>query len=72
MSDMTPSPDSDAVELRERLARLQQALNSSRDQNPATLDALERAFPELRKNETLGRRPILAKLKRWITGRKAA
>lgn len=62
----------DDAELRERLTRLLNSLESSRDQNPATLEALRHVFPELAKTEKPERRPLIAKLKQWLAGRKAA
>lgn len=60
------------AELRARLERLLKSLESSRDQNPATLEALRQVFPELAQNEPANPRPLMTKLKQWLAGRKAA
>ncbi|GEM_PF-6228456 len=72
MNDVPLRPDEDAAILRTRLTRLLQALKSSRDQNPATLEALERIFPEIAEQKSGARRPALLKLKQWLGWRDAA
>lgn len=65
-------PREDDGELRERLTRLLASLQNSKEQNPATLEALLHAFPELTDTELTPRRTLITKLKQRLDGTKAA
>jgi hypothetical protein len=66
------TPRNDDAELRGRLERLLKSLQQTRDQNPATIEALLNVFPELAEKEPAKHRPLMAKLKQWLGGEKAA